>query len=114
MLSYHVATRHIISCHVMSYHVISSHGITDRAPIPFCDVFAPTASHWFHVAECFIGRRSEFQEHYEEMAGADVYVQARKERDVSILVMKLLLLQLLYCLRSRLGWYCCSYQVAHN
>ena len=43
----------------------------------FC-LFAPTAGHWFHVAECFIGRRSDFKEYFEGMAGADVYLQARK------------------------------------
>ncbi|CAN0364742.1 unnamed protein product, partial [Ectocarpus fasciculatus] len=33
------------------------------------------ASHWFHVAECFIGRRSEFKEHFSGMSGTDVYVK---------------------------------------
>ncbi|CAM9614240.1 unnamed protein product, partial [Hapterophycus canaliculatus] len=30
-----------------------------------------SASHWFHVAECFIGRRSEFKEQFADMAGTD-------------------------------------------
>ncbi|CAM9325307.1 unnamed protein product [Ectocarpus sp. 4 AP-2014] len=37
-------------------------------------------SHWFHVAECFIGRRSEFKEHFAGMSGTDVYV---KDSDTS-------------------------------
>ncbi|CAN0058330.1 unnamed protein product [Pylaiella littoralis] len=33
------------------------------------------ASHWFHVAECFIGRRSEFLEFFSGMDETDVYVK---------------------------------------
>lgn len=35
------------------------------------------AKHWFHVAECFIGRRSQFKEHFAGMAGTDVYIKVR-------------------------------------
>eukprot|EP00752_Nemacystus_decipiens_P010141 g9037.t1 len=33
------------------------------------------ANHWFHVAECFIGQRSQFKEYFAGMAGTDVYLK---------------------------------------
>eukprot|EP00903_Cladosiphon_okamuranus_P015541 g14347.t1 len=35
----------------------------------------PDAKHWFHVAECFIGRRSQFKKYFAGMAGTDVYLK---------------------------------------
>lgn len=33
------------------------------------------ASDWYHVLECFVGRRAEFKGFFSEMNGAEVYVK---------------------------------------